>query len=422
MTTLGAFFARYLRRGTRFPRSAPPLPAELPTPLRTINVSNVSQLTNALANAEPGDHIVLADGTYDPGGRLLLNRSGTAQNPIVVRAQNVLGAKLPRGFEVAAGTSRIWLWGLDFKDAVGSILSGTNHVIRRCRFWPRPNYANNGWAIALTPYNGSDCEISYCELRMHTREEALAENPSLWGSNTQLGVIWNYFSASGSQAPFYRLKIARCLLTGGPRDVPYSQPNCQFIESGTNPSLGYSTNVDWTIQDCYGNVPRNSVLIDFKASGMKLIRSHLDCPSNAAFQLREGQQHRIERCRLGGYIEITRGPGNLIANSTAANIFVMAGVYDYNTFGTNDGAHGRAYRAVIANCSSGLTIGRRYGSNFTLPALETLVEKHSGGISYDLHTGTIVRPNLQDSGVTAADPVTLSASEVGPSAPWVGVL
>jgi hypothetical protein len=68
-----------------------------------------------------------------------------------------------------------------------------------------------------------------------------------------------------------------------------------------------------------------------------------------------------------------------------------------------------------------MTIGKRYGSNFTLPALETLVEKHTGSIAYDLHSATTVRPNLQTSGVTAADPVTMSASEVGPYAPWVGV-
>jgi len=392
---------------------------ELPAPLRTVPVANASQLSSALANAQPGDHIVLADGTYNLGGRMQLTRSGTAQAPIVIRAQNVLGAKLPGGFEYAAGTSHIWLWGLDFKDAVGCPLRGQFHKIRRCRLWPKPNYASNGWAAAVTPYNGSDGEISYCELRMHTREEALAENGNLWGTNTVYGVVWSYFS--GSNTPFYRLKIARCLLTGGPRDVPYSQPNCQFIEASTTPSNGYEINCDWTIQDCYGDTPRNSTILDFKCRGMKLLRSHIVCPTGGAFQLREGREHRIERCRLGGYIDITRGPGNVIANTVANNILVMAGILAYNQFGNNSGEQGQAYRAVIANCTSSITVGRRYNNNFTYPALETLIEQHTGTISYDLHSQTTVRPTLQTSGVTVASPVTMTAAEVGPSAPWVGV-
>ena len=392
---------------------------ELPVPLRVVSISNSSQLFAALDNAMPGDHIILSDGVYNLNGRMRLTRSGTAQNPIVIRAQNVLGAKLPGGFEYLPDTSHVWLWGLDFKDARFSRLSGRFHKIRRCRFWPKPNYSDNSSSVAVVPYNGSDCEISYCELRLHTYEEALAENPSLWGNNTVYGVIHPYFRTSGSDTPFYRLTIARCLLTGGPSNVPYNNPNCAFIEAAMMPSYAYNTFCDWVIQDCYGNVPRDLTIFDFKCSGFKMLRCHI-ISRNGTFQLREGQGHRIERCRLTGMISVTRGPGHLIANTAASAIRVMAGECAYDDF-TQVGHHGQSYKLVIANSSGSLTVGHRYNSNFTFPALDTLIEKHTGTISYGLHERTVVRADLRDSGVIPADPVTLTASAVGPLAPWAGV-
>jgi len=396
----------------------PPAGEELPSPVRVINVSTASQLANALASAQPGDHIVLADGTYPE--KIKISRSGTSTAPIVIRAKNVLAAKLPACFEYAPDTVHVWLWGIDFKDARNCNLRGKYHKIRRCRFWPKPDYAPDGWSAAVVPENGSDAEISYCELRMHTRQEALAENPNLWGNNTVYGVIWAYYRAD--TPPFYRLKIARCLLTGGPSGVDYSRPNSQFIEAGGTPSYTYNLNVDWTIQDCYGDVPRDRTLLDFKAWGFKLLRSHIISPSTGAIQLREGRDHRIERCRLTGFIEVCRGPGNVIANTITGAINVLAGNAAYNQF-SNPSAHGQAYRTVIANTTttSALTVGRQYGSDFTYPALETLIEQHTGSVSYGLHQGTTVRPTLEASGVMPASPVTMTANEVGPLAPWVGV-
>src|SRR6478736_2483743 len=49
----------------------------------TINVSTASQLTSALANAAPGQTIVMADGTYS--GRFKANKPGTASQPIVLK-------------------------------------------------------------------------------------------------------------------------------------------------------------------------------------------------------------------------------------------------------------------------------------------------------------------------------------------------
>lgn len=55
----------------------------LPAADRTVNVSSQSALSSALSNAQPGDRIVLASGTYS-GGKRVSGRSGTQSNPIVV--------------------------------------------------------------------------------------------------------------------------------------------------------------------------------------------------------------------------------------------------------------------------------------------------------------------------------------------------
>ena len=72
------------------------------TAIRTVNVSDVTSLNNALVSALPGDDIVLADGTYtasdsgqDPfvehqrfAGAFFPRTSGTVTNPIRIRAGN----------------------------------------------------------------------------------------------------------------------------------------------------------------------------------------------------------------------------------------------------------------------------------------------------------------------------------------------
>jgi hypothetical protein len=55
----------------------------LPAASRTVNVSTQSSLMSALNNAQPGDRIVLASGTYS-GTKTINNRSGTQSQPIVV--------------------------------------------------------------------------------------------------------------------------------------------------------------------------------------------------------------------------------------------------------------------------------------------------------------------------------------------------
>ena len=108
---------------------------ELPAPLRSIaaapsTLRAVLTGTSSYGLLRAGDHVILDDGTYD-GSAIAFARSGTATDPIVIRARNKLGArfKVPMGIKA----DHVWLWGLDltdgrnaYADAMGVSIRGTS--------------------------------------------------------------------------------------------------------------------------------------------------------------------------------------------------------------------------------------------------------------------------------------------------------
>lgn len=61
-----------------------PAPPATPATQRTVHVSNATELKNALAAAQAGDQIVMADGTYSGKFVVAPGRDGSASNPIVL--------------------------------------------------------------------------------------------------------------------------------------------------------------------------------------------------------------------------------------------------------------------------------------------------------------------------------------------------
>ena len=125
-----------------------------PSASRTINVSNSSELTSALGSAQPGDHIVLASGTY---GGFSVGRSGTAANPIVVRAASLLTVRITGGVSVSG--NHVWIQGLSFQGGAARLsVSGSNGFVVANRF--------EGWttnAPALFPGAGGNLTVAYNE-------------------------------------------------------------------------------------------------------------------------------------------------------------------------------------------------------------------------------------------------------------------
>lgn len=68
------------------------LPRTTPSTPRTIDVSTMAEWQTALDNAQPGDVIQVADGTYT--GSLTITRNGTSTNPIFIRGESQNGVIL----------------------------------------------------------------------------------------------------------------------------------------------------------------------------------------------------------------------------------------------------------------------------------------------------------------------------------------
>jgi poly(beta-D-mannuronate) lyase len=66
----------------------------VPAARRTVRVSTWSDLVERVGAAEPGDHIVVADGTYAADAPLEIRRSGTPADPIVLAAETLGGAEI----------------------------------------------------------------------------------------------------------------------------------------------------------------------------------------------------------------------------------------------------------------------------------------------------------------------------------------
>jgi parallel beta-helix repeat protein len=125
--------------------------------LRTINVSTAQQLDAAISNALAGDEIILAPGTYnvtrDTSGistkwdqreaqLRARNRSGTAQNPIVLRSADSENPAHILNERTATGIT-LHIWGGDYwiiQDLIveggqkGILLDDSNHSIIRGNF------------------------------------------------------------------------------------------------------------------------------------------------------------------------------------------------------------------------------------------------------------------------------------------------
>jgi poly(beta-D-mannuronate) lyase len=69
-------------------------PDGIPAANRTVRVTSLSGLTNAVASAQPGDHIILANNTYTTSGRITLRARGTFDAPIVVTAESIGGVTI----------------------------------------------------------------------------------------------------------------------------------------------------------------------------------------------------------------------------------------------------------------------------------------------------------------------------------------
>ena len=388
-------------------------PDELPTPIRTVNVTNASQLTAALADAQAGDEIVLADGSYG-GGFTISGKNGTADNPIVIRAENLLDASL--GGEVntcltISGGSHVWVHGLNFTGYIlnGVYFSGQRHKVLRCRFadYGRSTYFTRSHGV--TSNERTDfCEIAFC----------LFESPralSAWTPADGQWPQWRWGYRGGYQAATasYDLTIRRCHFRNFPNtsDPDYRSDQSEGIEVA---ATGLFTPTRMTISYClFENMPwSEGAMIDCKAGDQGLVEYCTFVTSNMrAIDLRQCRQWTVQHnwCENTTGISVY-GPDHTLTGNRivgTGSILLLRGNGDESIYGN----------ARVSNCLVQCNIGPlRIGLDYSSASTSYLPT----GVQVNGHSGTV---NIQPgSGVTQnsgyACPYNtafkLTSAEVGP--------
>jgi poly(beta-D-mannuronate) lyase len=139
--------------------SPEPTDAEAVVSAATVQVSTAARLEAAVAAARPGDVIVVADGSYDLGDGIAVDREGASGKPILITAETIGGVEIrgKGGITVSSGAAFIQIRGFHFRNAASSLSmpSGSRH----CRYTEN-TFELTGTGTYLT-VSGDDHEIDH---------------------------------------------------------------------------------------------------------------------------------------------------------------------------------------------------------------------------------------------------------------------
>jgi poly(beta-D-mannuronate) lyase len=127
-------------------------------PARVVTVSSVSGLQSAVAQAQPGDTIQVADGTYTTSGPIRLSRSGTATAPITVTAAHV-GKAVIRGSDgFAFGGAFVVVQGFQLLHGRGIVIPASAHHVKFSRNLVQISRGSTQYWLTV---NADDVEIDH---------------------------------------------------------------------------------------------------------------------------------------------------------------------------------------------------------------------------------------------------------------------
>ncbi len=373
---------------------------------RSVTVTDVAQLVEALAEARPGDEIVLADGDY-LGDRIVVASHGTARDPILIRSATLLGANLPGGLELSG--SNIVVWGLRFEQPSarpnGMLwLGGTDNAVWNCRF-----VAKGGALMWLT--TGSGGQVSFNEFTNSDPNDHYEEHVYImrnWrneqSQHERAEISYNYFHDFPSK----------------PADLPYHRTRRGGLTCGSHYRYMFQE-IGWHVHhnllencgSCRLAVYSSGNIIEYNTVVGKSIDGST---ASTDFNQRLGW-HNIWR---GNWAEETKsgfsihgGPnkfiGCRIVDGGSANVF--AGNQEYDALGEGQP---RAHDVKLTACEMPLIVGRQW-SGHTLPARNTRIENHIGEVYLDDsgQVGTVLTAEMTEAPVT---PVRITRDMVGPFA------
>lgn len=331
---------------------------QLPEAVREVFVLNRAQLDAAINAAQPGDHIILADGIYG-GGDFTIPQTinGTSGHPIVIRSENMHQAVIRFGSQIAG--SHITVWGMVF-DGVSVRVFGDHVSFLRNIF---ENMMSSG-AIQIR-IDGKDIDLGYNLIR-NSR-----------GRGISIGV------AAGGR----RVRIFRN----------------HFLDFDNNPvnatepiQVGFGRADMFVSAECiieyniFENTVNDNEIISVKSSD-NIIRFNtvIDSPG-AAFVNRMGNRNLylanwLENCigMRGGYAD-NDYVGN-IGVATSSGILIQGGMMNPYDDPPDNVTRGAAWnnRLIANSFPDGTTvIGHDFSDNsFVEPARDIMIEGHVGEVN-----------------------------------------
>lgn len=241
-------------------------------------VTSLSALQSAINNANPGDVIILANGTYTASADISITRQGTAAQPITIKAQSVAGAVITGtgGFNISSPAKYIVVQGFKFTHSASKAKTGSGTSF--CRF-TRNIFETPGDGENLT-IAGSHHEIDYNTFQ---HKNALGRFLAIRGTGSQIAdSLWihhNYFLDQQPQSG-NGIETLQFGLSG-------------YSMSSSNSIVEYNL-----FEQCAGE----NEMISVKASAVTLRYNTIrDCP--AQFTLRHGNKCKV----YGNYFINTPG-------------------------------------------------------------------------------------------------------------------
>lgn len=384
---------------------------DYPDARRIVPVTSYDGLKAALAAAQPGDHLVIADGRTITGAALTVGRQGTETAPIVIRPQTKLGATLKVPITFAAGSAHCWLWGLklhELSDGIG--LGGSRNRVRRCdiAFYKE---------TAIRWNKGERCAVEYSVIR----------NPAAWSSaqiaearrgGTPIHMGMRYQDDHPRYPRIFKVGFYDCAI-GKPIRGNYSSGQSDACELGsggnlagteTFPSLEYVLVENWD-----SNKDASGGIIDVKTSRGTFKHITLVNTPGGRFDFRCGSGHYAED------VWLEKGPGMVIhdrdhvlngvrVDADEARINLQAGNVPDGQYSPASG-HTRARNVRLARAHGTVVVGGTYDD---YPALGNRIEGQlAGEVILQKHQST---GRFAVSSLVAVTPRRLTRADVGPNA------
>ena len=376
-----------------------------------IGVANDAELSAALNAVTCGQDIMLATGLYQANHEVSI--SCPANNP--VRIVGAAGFSAVLNGTITLNGARTILTGARITGNV--FCHGTNNKIIANQF--------TGWSgNAINPggnntSGNSQCEIAYNE----------AWSPAPWGldtgSNTQFRMFIRMTTGGNGQSSSAHRDV--WVHHNFVHDMP-EKPNPNRFSSGQSDAMEPGeSNYDWTPSfDCGWYIESNlheahrqtggGAVYDLKCGGSVVRYNTIRDSGNPRIDVRFGHSSVLESnwFETGG--SSIGGNGNkLLCNrfgSGDLGIRILAGNVPFNS---SENKHPQARDTLVSGNIGSLRIGHQYSSDYTFPAMNTVVENHTGSISLVAESGTIDRRN-QAGSQTCSPAVELTRDNVGPAA------